>query len=51
MKSERGSATLVVLTLVALLAITIITNGRVLDRLRIELGRIDRQQRSHFHSR
>ena len=44
MKSERGSATLVILTLLALLTITIMVNGRILDGLRLELGRIDKQQ-------
>ena len=48
MKAERGSAILVVLTLLSLVTIAILINGRTLDSLRIELGRIDRQQQSHF---
>ena len=48
MTSERGSATLVVLTLLALLTITIVINGQVLAGLRLELGQIDRQQQKRF---
>jgi len=47
-KTERGSATLVILTLLALLSVAIIINGRILAGLRIELGRIDRQQQKRF---
>ena len=50
MKPERGSATLVVLTLLALMVMAVMINGRVLRQLSIELGRIERQQQKHFKS-
>ena len=48
MKSERGSATMVVLTLLAVLSILATVNGDNLRRLRVELHRLDRQQQERF---
>ena len=50
MKSERGSAMIVVLTLTFLVVALIIANGFVLSQLRAELKRIDHQQQLKFHS-
>ena len=41
MRNERGSATLVVVTLVAILAVMVVVNGNVIHQLRQELRRID----------
>jgi hypothetical protein len=48
MKTEHGSATLVVLTLLALLVSTVIVNSLALGQLRAELHRIERQQQKKF---
>ena len=50
MKSERGSAMLVVLTLTIVVAALIVTNGLVLSELRADLKRIDHQQQQKFQS-
>jgi hypothetical protein len=50
MKSERGSAMIVVLTLTILVAALIVANGFVLSQLRAELKRIDHQQQQKFQS-
>ena len=48
MKSERGSAMLVVLTLTILVAMLVVVNSFELSRLRTELKRIDQQQQKKF---
>jgi hypothetical protein len=48
MKSERGSAMLVVLTLTILVASLVVINTFVLSQLRTELKRIDHQQQKKF---
>jgi type II secretory pathway component PulK len=48
MKSERGSAMIVVLTLTIVIATLIVANGFALSQLRTELKRIDHQQQQKF---
>jgi cell division protein FtsL len=48
MKSERGSAMLVVLTLTILVASLVVINTFVLSQLRTELKRIDHEQQKKF---
>ena len=48
MRNERGSATLVMVTLVAILAVMVIVNGNVIHQLRQELRRIDHKQQQRF---
>ena len=50
MKNERGSAMLVVLTLVILVAALAVANSFVLSHLGRELKRIDHQQQKKFQS-
>jgi len=50
MRSERGSATLVVVTLVAILAVMVVVNGNAIHQLRQELRLIDKQQQKKFQS-
>ncbi len=50
MKSERGSAMLVVLTLTILVAALVVANGFALQQLRAELKRIDHRQQQKFLS-
>jgi Na+-transporting NADH:ubiquinone oxidoreductase subunit NqrC len=48
MRSERGSATIVVLTLMIILTTLVIVNSVTLAELRVELRRLDRQQQMKF---
>ncbi|HUK81271.1 MAG TPA: hypothetical protein VLZ12_01430 [Verrucomicrobiae bacterium] len=48
MRSERGSATIVVLTLMIILTTLVAVNSVVLRALHAELRRIDRQQQMKF---
>jgi Tfp pilus assembly protein PilX len=48
MKSERGSAMIVVLTLIILITTLAMANSYVLSGLRTELKRIDRDQQKKF---
>jgi type II secretory pathway component PulK len=48
MRNERGSAMIVVLTLIILIAALIMANGYILTGLRTELKRIDRDQQKKF---
>jgi type II secretory pathway component PulK len=48
MRSERGSATLVVVTLVAILAVMVVVNGNVIHQLQQELRRIDHKQQQRL---
>ena len=50
MRDERGSVTIVVLTLIILLVAMIAANSFVLSQLRTELRRIDHQQQKKFQS-
>lgn len=49
MKTERGSAMIVVLTFIVLVTALIVANSFVLNGLRQELKRIDRDQQKKFH--
>ena len=52
MKSERGSATLLVLTLVGVLSALVMANAMVIHHLRAELRQIDHQQQARLgHSK
>jgi type II secretory pathway component PulK len=48
MKNERGSATLLMVTLAAILAVMVLVNGNVIHQLRQELRRIDHQQQQRL---
>jgi len=48
MRNERGSATLLMLTLVAILAVMVVVNGNVIHQLRQELRRIDHHQQQRL---
>jgi type II secretory pathway component PulK len=48
MKSERGSAVLVVLTMLAVLTALILVNGNTVRQLDRELRRVDQQQQQRF---
>jgi type II secretory pathway component PulK len=48
MKSERGSAVLVVLTMLAVLTALILVNGNTVRQLNRELRRVDQQQQQRF---
>lgn len=48
MKSERGSAVLVVLTMLAVLTVLVAVNGSAVRQLGRELRRIDEQQQERF---
>lgn len=48
MRTERGSATLVMVTFVAILAVMVIVNGNEIHRLQRELRRIDQKQQQRF---
>jgi hypothetical protein len=50
MKNERGSAVLVVLTMLAVLTVLILVNGNTIQQLRRELRRIDDQQTARWQS-
>ena len=48
MKNERGSAMLVVLTLIILITTLVVANSFVLGQLGRELKRIDREEQKKF---
>ena len=48
MRSERGSAVLVVLTMLAVLTVLVLVNTNTIQQLSRELHRIDEQQRERF---
>jgi type II secretory pathway component PulK len=48
MRNERGSAVLVVLTMLAVLTTLILVNGTAIQQLRSELHRIEEQQQARF---
>ena len=48
MRNERGSATLVMVTLVLALGVVVIVNGNEILRLASELRRIDHKQQQRF---
>ncbi len=48
MRNERGSALVVVLTMLSVLTVLIIVNGNTIQQLRRELRRIDKQQQQRF---
>jgi type II secretory pathway component PulK len=50
MKSERGSAVIVVLTMLAVLTVLVLVNGNTIQQLRRELRRIEDQQTAHWQS-
>jgi type II secretory pathway component PulK len=50
MRNERGSAVLVVLTMLAVLTVLILVNGDTIQQLRRELRRIDAQQTARWQS-
>jgi type II secretory pathway component PulK len=50
MRNERGSAVLVVLTMLAVLTALILVNGNTIQQLRRELRRIDEQQTSRWQT-
>jgi type II secretory pathway component PulK len=49
MRSERGSAMILVMTLLAILTAMIFANGRVIHQLSQELHRLDRQHQHRLH--
>lgn len=48
MKSERGSAVLVVLTMLAVLTVLVAVNGAAVRQLNRELWRVNEQQQQRF---
>ncbi len=48
MKNERGSAVLVVLTMLAVLMTLVAVNGSAIRQLSHELRRVDEQQQQRF---
>jgi type II secretory pathway component PulK len=50
MKSERGSAVIVVLTILAVLTALVLVNGNTIQQLRRELRRIEEQQTARWQS-
>jgi type II secretory pathway component PulK len=50
MKSERGFATLIVLTLLLMITAVVIANGLVLHHLRSEIQLIERRQQERFNA-
>ena len=48
MKNERGSAVLVVLTMLAVLSVLILVNSNTIQQLSHELHRIDERQQERF---
>jgi type II secretory pathway component PulK len=50
MRNERGSAVLVVITMLAVLTVLILVNGNTIQQLRRELRRVDEQQTARWQS-
>lgn len=48
MRSERGSALIVVLTMLVVLTVLVAVNGTAIRQLRGELRRIEEQQQERF---
>jgi type II secretory pathway component PulK len=48
MRNERGSAVILVLTMLAVLSVLVLVNGDTIQRLRGELRRIDEQQQERL---
>jgi len=47
-RNERGSAILVILSFLAFISVSILVSGRSIERLRVELNRIEQHQQTNL---